>query len=147
MDRPNPNDTLQRAIEDLLSQIPEFGPPYRDDEWVQDGNAYLVFGYGGFVSFVMEILRTPGNEPLLRRCFDLLEPMSNSPDKMVRDLTQIGFLEDLGKHDGVGLDTAVIQRARSFMGPRTSYLLDELEAFWDGRSDEFHRTRSNPWLT
>jgi hypothetical protein len=126
-------------IDRLLETFPEFGPPYREQDWIDEDLAYLLYGYGGFVSFFTDAFIRDPNSDLTQRCIDFLEDLATRGDKLTRELVQVGVMEDLGKRESPAFDQAFVDAVRPRLHPVSRYLLDEITAFWDGRLQDFHR--------
>ena len=126
--------TSKEAIEALLSAVPEYSPDERD---VADELATVV--YGSFKHFIADLLEDDDKyKAVLQRIFAFLEAFADV-DKHARNILQTGLLEVLESNPP--LKAKMIE----YMGPKTLYLLREIDAFWEGRQREFHASHVNPW--
>ncbi|AFM41481.1 hypothetical protein Desaci_2539 [Desulfosporosinus acidiphilus SJ4] len=74
-------------------------------------------------SFVVNLLKSHGNEELKNRIFSFYEGMATSDDDDIRNVLQVTLLEYLGD------DKEILNTAYRYMGIYTKRQSDEIERF------------------
>ena len=105
---PELNDTINKSLKTHLV----------DDK---DG-IYVIWGLGIMPS-VLELLKRPNNERILKNIFNFFEEMAISEDEEVRELLMYSTLETLDD------DKVILKEALIYMGDKTKKLLDGIQNF------------------
>lgn len=112
-----PTIKYHEAVEELEQRFPEIEYPLDFEENYRD-LAYIVYE-DIFNKFIIKMFRED-NEELLLRIFDYMEEMASSDDIEVRNLLQVGILEELWS------ERLTFNRARKYMWPKTRELYEGL---------------------
>jgi len=138
-----PMVTYDTAISMLLETFPEMPEEYIDRDWVELNLPHLVYGHGGFASWILDLLREGDDGRLTRRCFDYLEWMANQGPE-ARALVTTGVLENLTSGWDAS-DVQVISWAEPYLGPYCHYLLASILVFWEDPAAFNQYEALNPW--
>ncbi|MFA6316574.1 MAG: hypothetical protein WC943_04090 [Elusimicrobiota bacterium] len=110
------HDIIDRA----LTALPEFRDSYEKEakRWTEEPmGPYNVFDII-LMPRVVELLKSHGDEDLLRRTFAFIETLLAHPKQEVRDVAAVGACEELCA------DELVLQKACRLMGPKTKECCD-----------------------
>lgn len=116
----------------LVEAIPELRPAYEEElawwhgEEAGAHNIYSEILNPFLISLLKSESKSQAQEETLRRVFAFLEELANHDDPNLQDVLGATVLERLF---GVG----ELQRARSYMGPRTLRMSRELEEWEPGK--------------
>ena len=115
----------------LVAEFPGFRPRWEKHlEYWEGKPAGYYNDITKFVYFVVEDLYPSGKIDEVRHAFDLMEYLLKNGNHGVRDLVEIGFLEDLqnlASGQAFGKEAFV-----PFLGPKSREAWDELERLWGG---------------
>lgn len=124
--KPENRLSVDNLVDALAREVPSIGPCIAAHlrRWNNDSpSLYLLFG--DLVSdFVAPQLRSLQGRAELVDLFGFVERMAKSSDAEVQNLVAVGFCERLG------VDPPTLAAARTFMGPETLRVSEEIEQFW-----------------
>jgi hypothetical protein len=118
--------TYGNLAEKLIEVVPELKPEYQKElEWwgEEEAGAHNIYGdllNPYLISLLKSEPKSKAQEEFLKRIFAFLEELANHDDPHVQEVVGATVLERLY---GVG----ELQRARSYMGPRTLHMSREIE--------------------
>ena len=124
--------TYQNLGDKLVEAVPELRPQYEQElKWwgEEEAGAHNIYGdvlNPVLISLLKSEPKSQDQEETLKRVFAFLEELANHDDPNVQDVVGATVLERLF---GVG----ELQRARSYMGPRTLQMSRELEEWEPGK--------------
>ena len=113
-------------IEQLLCNIPEIKTKYQEEMawWGNEEFPGLHNILGDVMnSFVVNLLKSSGNEELKSRIFSFYEDMAISSDYHIRNVLEVTLLEYLGD------DKEILNTAYNYMGIYTKRLSDGIERY------------------
>jgi hypothetical protein len=124
--------TYQNLGDKLVEAVPELRTRYEQElQWwgEEEPGAHNIYG-DVLDPFLISLLKSESKslaeEETLKRVFDFLEELANNDDSRVQDVAGATVLERL---HGAG----ELQRARSYMGPRTLQMSREIEEWQPGK--------------
>ena len=117
--------TLTNVVDHLIADLPELNNVYAklldEPEWRSDRpGAYIVYGHL-FIDYIVELSKNTDDleaHAALTRAMKHLEKLSADEDEDIRNLSEIGVLEQL-------FATKPMECAAPFMGPATRSLAIE----------------------
>jgi hypothetical protein len=115
----------------LVAEFPEFRPRWEKHIQYWEGKSAGYYNdITQFVYFVIGDLYPSRKIEELQRAFDVMEHLLKNGSHGVRELVQVGFLEDL---QNLAAEQAFGKEAFiPFLGPKSREAWDELERFWGG---------------
>lgn len=112
--------------EELLTRFPQLLPSYREVQELWDGHEpgpHIVYG-DVLVPYIIGTLEDESERSIVESVFAFLEELLNGGRSSVRDVVGATVLEGLHGHESARL------RARSYMGPLTRRLAQQIEEAW-----------------
>ena len=118
-----PFDNLAEA---LINVVPALKPQYESElHWwgEEKPGVHIIFG-DILTPYILTLLESNAQEEMLQHIFAFLEQLANQQDLHVQEVVSVSVCERLGDKQ------EWLAKARTYMGPATLHLSQEIEAFW-----------------
>jgi hypothetical protein len=124
--------TYENISEELIKTIPELKQAYITElEWWGEEKPGNHIIYGNILNpYIISLLKSSGNEEILKRIFSFLEELTYAEDELVHEVVAVTVCERLID------DPEILLRAREFMGDSTRNISKEIELAFRGEDSE-----------